>query len=73
MFRRATGRSAARAELDVLRDLHERQRRDFTCEAAARLLEVGESPLDPSLDAVELAAWTLVASAILNLDEVLTR
>jgi hypothetical protein len=73
MFRRATGRTASSPELAVLRALFERQRSTFTRDAAARLLAVGESPLDPSLDAVELAAWTLVASAILNLDEVLTR
>ena len=42
-------------------------------EAAAQLLKVGESPVDPTLDAVELAAWTVIANAVLNLDEVVTK
>jgi hypothetical protein len=42
-------------------------------EAAAALLQVGESGRDETLDIVEHCAWTIVASAILNLDETLTR
>ena len=34
---------------------------------------VGESPRDERLDAAELAAWTTVATAILNLDETITK
>ena len=40
---------------------------------AAKLIEVGDSPTDPDLDPVELAAWTLLTSQILNLDETLTK
>ncbi len=40
----------------------------------ARLyLEQGHSPVPPSAASAELAAWTAVASAILNLDEAVTR
>ena len=42
-------------------------------EAATKLLSVGESPRDEKLKAKELAAWTVVASTLLNLDETLTR
>jgi hypothetical protein len=42
-------------------------------EAAGRLLAVGDSKRDESLDAPEHAAWTIVASMLLNLDEVITR
>jgi hypothetical protein len=42
-------------------------------EDAAKLIGVGEKPADTSLPATELAAWTLVASQILNLDETLTK
>ena len=38
-----------------------------------RLLRVGESPADRTLDPVELAAYTAVASVILNLDEAITK
>jgi hypothetical protein len=39
----------------------------------AGLLSVGESPIDASLSAAEIAEWTLVASQFLNLDEFLTK
>ncbi|MHC4925237.1 MAG: DUF1553 domain-containing protein, partial [Planctomycetota bacterium] len=41
--------------------------------AAAELLSVGESTPDGSLPSHEMAAWTLVASQIMNLDEALTK
>jgi len=34
---------------------------------------VGESEFSPKLDVTELAAWTTVASAILNLDQTITK
>ena len=40
---------------------------------AAGLLEMGEYPLDPERDPSELAAYTAIASLILNLDETITR
>jgi len=40
---------------------------------AKKLLATGESPYDPKLSAQELAAWTMVASQILNLDEALNK
>jgi hypothetical protein len=42
-------------------------------EAAANLLSVGEKERDPSLDATELAAWTTIASMVMNLDETITK
>jgi hypothetical protein len=42
-------------------------------EAAAQLLGVGEAPRNVQLDAAELAAWTIVANVILNLDETITK
>ena len=41
-------------------------------EAALQLIRHGESPPDPKLDPVELAAYTATASVILNLDETIT-
>ena len=37
------------------------------------LLKVGESKRDATLDVSELAAWTIVANLILNLDETITK
>ena len=40
---------------------------------AGKLLAVGESKADASLDVPSLAAWTMVANSLLNLDEVLNK
>jgi hypothetical protein len=40
---------------------------------AEALLSVGESPSDGSLEPAQLAAWTIVAHALLNLDEALCK
>lgn len=40
---------------------------------AAQLLALGESKVDSSLDQAQLAAWTMIASQIFNLDETLTK
>jgi mono/diheme cytochrome c family protein len=40
---------------------------------AAQLLSVGESPADATLDAPTLAAWTMLANQLMNLDEVLNK
>jgi hypothetical protein len=74
-FRLATGRKPSGQEIGVLRTLFKGRLRDFRRDpkSAATLLSVGESPRDKRLDAVEVAAWTTVASVILNLDETITK
>jgi hypothetical protein len=42
-------------------------------EEARTLLDVGDSEADEALPAVESAAWTMLASQLLNLDEVLNK
>ena len=74
-FLLATAREPDKREMRLLQDLARKElshfRRDR--EAASNLLEVGESPSDPQLNPGELAAWTAVASTILNLDETITK
>jgi len=41
--------------------------------SAKLLLTVGATPVNPSLNPRELAAWTMIASQLLNLDEFLTK
>jgi len=74
-FRLATARPPRDRELEVLKTVLQRQQEIYrqNTEAAIRLLGVGEASRDDQLDAAELAAWTMVASAILNLDETLTK
>ena len=42
-------------------------------EDAKKLLAVGEAKVDPKLDASTLAAWTMLANEMMNLDEVLNK
>ena len=42
-------------------------------EAANKLLGIGASKRDETIGVAEHAAWTIVASMLLNLDEVITR
>ena len=74
-FRLAIARAPKPAESRLLRELLEANRAAYRADpqAALKLLQVGEAPRDESLDASELAAWTIVASTILNLDETVTR
>jgi hypothetical protein len=74
-FRLATARVPKAAERSVLKEVLREALGRFAedRESAAALVAVGESPRDESLDLAHHAAWTLVASAILNLDETLTR
>ncbi|HZF40922.1 MAG TPA: DUF1553 domain-containing protein, partial [Blastocatellia bacterium] len=75
VFRLALARRPSAQETKVLRDLLSRQLINYRKDkkAASELLHVGESAVDDKIDQVELAAWTMVASAILNLDETITK
>ena len=42
-------------------------------EDAAKLIDVGDSPVEKSIPPTELAAWTMVANELMNLDEVLNK
>jgi Protein of unknown function (DUF1553) len=42
-------------------------------EEARKLIAVGESKADPALDPTLLAAWTMLANELMNLDEVLNK
>jgi len=58
----------------VLRRLLGQQRARFrqNPDAARRLIAAGASPAGRGLEPVELAAWSVTAQALLNLDEVIT-
>jgi hypothetical protein len=74
-FARALGRPPVRAETRALEGLFTAQRERYrTDEAAAReLLATGASPVPFDLPVADLAAWTAVARAVLNLHETITR
>jgi hypothetical protein len=68
---RLTGRRFAGEERTVVRRTLDAALASYRRDAAAaqQLLRVGQSPLPTGLDTAELAAWTLVASQVMNLDE----
>ena len=74
-FRWATARKPTIAETKVLRDLLTQQLARYRSDqkAAADFLKIGTLTPDAKLDQAELAAWTMVMSAILNLDETITK
>jgi hypothetical protein len=74
-YRLTTGRAPNDKTLALLRAAYERELATFTAEPkrAEELLKVGESPRDAEINAVEHAAWTVLASLLLNLDLTLTR
>jgi hypothetical protein len=74
-FRRALARWPTAAELDVLRNDLRRQLEHYrqNTTAALELLKIGATTWDGHLDSGELAAYTAVASLILNLDETITK
>ena len=72
-FQLLLGRSATRSEIERLSADHASYRSEFDAAGAKQLLAIGDKPCDSKLDPVDLAATTLVASTILNLDETLTR
>jgi hypothetical protein len=75
LFRLATSRRPDTKEAAELAGAWKDLLADYRADSprARRLLAVGESKPDPRLDPVELAAWTMLANLVLNLDEVVTR
>ncbi len=74
-FRLCTSRHPNDAELKVLTGALELLRTQYRAdpESAKKLIHTGESMPDPTLDPVELASFTGLASLLLNLDETLSK
>lgn len=69
-FRQLAGREPAPQELKLLEALYDDQRAQFARDpvGAARLLKIGERKPDPALPPADVAAATVLAQTILNLD-----
>ncbi len=74
-FRAATARRPAADEVAILLEVVRRHKDVYakTTVDALKLLNVGASTRNESLDVADLAAWTTVASMILSLDETIVR
>ncbi|MBI2481277.1 MAG: DUF1553 domain-containing protein, partial [Planctomycetia bacterium] len=75
VFRLATGRPPSDAELSVMHAVLREQTELYQdkSEQAKQLLTNGDQSWNSELDACELAAWTMIASMVLNLDETVTK
>jgi hypothetical protein len=74
LFREATARRPSAAEMRVLLEFEQRRLEHYRKqpELAAKLIAIGATK-PGNVEAVELAAWTTVASTIFNLDETITK
>ncbi len=71
----ALGRDPDQEMVDILRSTYDEVFTTYRDEpaSATALLNVGESEWRSDLDSAELASWTIVASQVLNLDELITK
>ena len=74
-FERALSRPPTAQELEVLVGLYTSHLEQFqgSVDSAKALLGVGSRPVAQDLDAAQLAAWTSVARAVMNLHEFISR
>jgi hypothetical protein len=74
-FRQATSRKPDEFERGVLLKLLVKERARYKADpkAAGELVRIGLAPVPKDADVSELAAWTAVCRAILNLNETVTR
>ena len=74
-FRLATARQPSAEEIAVLGKVFQVHLADYQADKAAaeKLVSIGVSPRNAALDVSELAAYTMAANLILNLDETVTK
>ena len=74
-LRLCLSRPADQRHVDVLLELYESQLLHY-CDDTTAAMQMATNPIGPlpaGMDAAELAAWTVVANVLLNLDGVLTK
>lgn len=75
LFRQVVSRRPDSTDLTVLKTGWDRRLAHYRThpEEAKKLLTHGDAPVPANLDSAELAAYTTIASVIMNLDEAITR
>lgn len=75
VFKSVISRPARPQETALMQQLYAEELADFRKNPTntKSLLSVGEFPVDPKLPTAELAAWTVVASTVLNFDEAIIK
>lgn len=74
-FKALISRPARLRELELMQQLYAEELVDFekNPNRATELLTVGEYPVDKTLSPAQLAAWTVVASTVMNFDEAIVK
>jgi hypothetical protein len=74
-FQLATARRPHRNELKLLAESYRKQLDEYRAhpDAAQSYISVGEYKARSTVDPAELAAWTIISSLLLNLDETITK
>ncbi len=74
-FKAVISRPARAEAIRLMEQLYEEELADFRKhpKRATELLSVGEYPVDKAIPPAELAAWTVVASTVLNFDEAIVK
>ncbi|BDS06221.1 hypothetical protein NT6N_12610 [Oceaniferula spumae] len=72
---RLLSRHTTSAEADIIQQTLDFALKKFKSKPddAKKLISVGATENDPSIDPIELAAWTLIANQMLNMDETLNK
>ena len=75
LFRTSTGRFPNAQEAEIMRQSLDKHLTAYKAkpEEAKKAISYGESKPDEKLDPAELAAWTMLANLVMNLDEVVTK
>lgn len=75
MFYQCLKRSPNLSEIEALLPTHRKWNERFhkEIENAKQLIQIGEQPSPESYDPAELAAWTMTANLILNMDEFISK
>ncbi|RYD89073.1 MAG: DUF1553 domain-containing protein, partial [Sphingobacteriales bacterium] len=75
VFKAVTSRPVRPAEVVLMKQLYTAELADFrkNPKRAMELISVGEYPVDKALPTAELAAWTVVTSTIMNVDEAIIK
>jgi len=75
MFRTTLSREPSPQELEILKSAFEEYLTEFKAnvDKAKKLIAIGEKPAPDTYDASKLAAWTMIANTLMNMDEFITK
>ena len=75
LYARAMGNEPDEQQLTILKDTYQQVLPSYieNPDLAEQLLAIGDSPADDSLDPAVLAAWTVVANQVMNLDALISK